>query len=92
MKLWQEVESVERFAFGTMHKHFYDRCHAWFAVPGAQHFVMWRVADGTRPRLQAARLRLEDDRSTGPSAPITDHRPLPDLKKPRPLRRGFCLI
>ena len=67
LTVWEDVESLERFVWGTIHKQFYDRRTDWFEVMGDQHFVMWWVEPGHRPTLEEALERLDDLRLNGPS-------------------------
>ncbi len=70
LTVWEDLASLERFVFKTVHRQFLDRRHEWFEVLGRMHFVMWPVAEGHRPDLDEAldRLaRLERD-GDGPEA------------------------
>ncbi len=59
LTVWEDVQSLERFVWGTVHKQFYERRRAWFEILGEMHFVMWRVAPGHRPSLDEALARLD---------------------------------
>ncbi|NBD28613.1 MAG: DUF3291 domain-containing protein [Alphaproteobacteria bacterium] len=67
LTVWEDVASLERFVFGTIHKQFYDRRREWFEVMGDQHFVMWWVEEGHRPTLDEALDRLAHYRAHGAS-------------------------
>ena len=67
LTVWEDVESLETFAWGTVHKQFYERRAEWFEVLGAMHFVMWWVPEGHRPTLEEALARLEHLRVHGDS-------------------------
>jgi len=67
LSVWEDVESLERFVFGTVHKRFYDRRAEWFEVLGEMHFVMWYVPDGHRPSLAEALMKLDQRRTKGDS-------------------------
>ena len=67
MTVWEDVESLERFVWGTIHKQFYERRAEWFEVLGAQHFVMWWVEAGHEPTLEEALERLEHRKAHGDS-------------------------
>jgi hypothetical protein len=58
LTVWESVEALETFVWGTIHKQFYDRKAEWFEVLGEQHFVMWWVPAGHRPTLDEALARL----------------------------------
>ena len=67
LTVWEDVESLETFVWGTIHKQFYDRRQEWFEVLGEQHFVMWWVPDGHQPTQQEALERLEHRKTHGDS-------------------------
>ncbi len=67
LTVWQDVESLEKFVWGTVHKQFYERRHDWFEILGEQHFVMWWVPEGHKPTLEEALQRLEMRREHGDS-------------------------
>ena len=67
LSVWKDVESLERFVWGTVHKKFYDRRAEWFEVLGEMHFVMWWVQDGHRPSLAEALQKLARLRAHGES-------------------------
>jgi hypothetical protein len=58
LTVWEGVEALERFVWGTVHRQFYERRAEWFEVLGGQHFVMWWVPEGHRPTLQEGLDRL----------------------------------
>ena len=66
LTVWESVEALERFVWGTIHRQFYERRAEWFELLGAMHFVMWWVPEGHRPTLEEglgrlARLEAEGD-------------------------------
>ncbi len=67
LTVWEDVASLERFVWGTIHKQFYERRREWFDLLGAQHFVMWWVPAGHRPTLDEALERLEHLKAHGAS-------------------------
>lgn len=67
LSVWQDVASLERFVWGTIHKQFYDRRAEWFELLGAMHFVMWWVPEGHEPTLAEAMERLEHVEAHGDS-------------------------
>lgn len=62
LTVWEDVASLEKFVWGTVHKQFYERRAEWFEVLGGMHFVMWWVPAGHQPSLEEAldRLALRD--------------------------------
>lgn len=67
LTVWDSVQSLEKFVWGTIHKQFYDRRKEWFEIFGDQHFVMWWVPEGHEPTLEEALDRLDDLRANGAS-------------------------
>lgn len=69
LSVWESVDQLETFVWGTIHKQFYEQKAQWFEVLDAMHFVMWWVPEGHRPTLDEALARLEHLRKHGD----TDH-------------------
>lgn len=67
LTVWEDVESLERFVWGTIHRQFYERRDEWFKVLGGMHFVMWWVPAGHRPSLDEALARLAHREAEGDS-------------------------
>ena len=57
LTVWEDVASLEKFVWGTIHKQFYERRQDWFEVLGEMHFVMWWVPEGHKPALDEAMAR-----------------------------------
>ncbi len=67
LTVWESVETLEKFVWGTIHKQFYERRQEWFEVLGEMHFVMWWVPEGHEPTLEEALDRLEHLKKHGDS-------------------------
>ncbi|MAN74521.1 MAG: hypothetical protein CME84_10595 [Henriciella sp.] len=67
LTVWKDVESLERFVWGTVHKKFYERRAEWFELMAEMHFVMWWVPEGHEPTLEEALERLDLRRKHGDS-------------------------
>lgn len=67
MTVWEDVESLQRFVWGTIHNQFYERRQEWFEILGEQHFVMWWIPEGHKPGLAEAMDRLDHRRTHGDS-------------------------
>ncbi|WHZ33489.1 DUF3291 domain-containing protein [Sagittula sp. MA-2] len=67
MTVWEDVVSLERFVWGTVHRQFYERRKEWFEVLGDMHFVMWWVPAGHRPTLEEGLAKLDLLRREGDS-------------------------
>lgn len=87
LTVWEDVEALERFVWGTLHKQFYERRAEWFELMGDQHFVMWWVPAGHRPTLQEGLARLDLLRRNGDS---DDAFGWTHLAEARMWRSGLC--
>jgi len=67
LTVWEGVETLETFVWGTIHKQFYERRQEWFEVMGEMHFVMWWVPKGHQPSLDEALARLQHRKDHGDS-------------------------
>lgn len=67
LSVWESVETLEKFVWGTIHKRFYEEREKWFEVLGDMHFVMWWVPVGHTPTLAEALERLAHLRQNGDS-------------------------
>ena len=67
LTVWEDVQSLERFVWGTIHRKFYERRAEWFEVLGEIHFVMWWVPEGHEPTLEEALEKLERRKAEGDS-------------------------
>ena len=70
LTVWESVEALEKFVWGTVHKRFYERRAEWFEVLGEMHFVMWPIPDGHHPTREEglARLAEREENGDGPEA------------------------
>jgi len=67
VSLWENVESLERYVWQTVHKRFYGRRHEWFDKFEGPYFVMWWVPAGHRPSIQEAIGQLDHLKHHGPT-------------------------
>jgi hypothetical protein len=67
MSVWENVESLEKYVWQTVHKRFYARRHEWFETMAERYLVMWWVPAGHRPTIQEAIERLEHLKTHGSS-------------------------
>ncbi|MDJ0917027.1 MAG: DUF3291 domain-containing protein [Woeseiaceae bacterium] len=67
LTVWEDIQSLERFVWRTVHRRFYERRQEWFEVMGEMHFVMWRVPIGYKPTLEEGLARLRMRREEGDS-------------------------
>ncbi|MDP5215634.1 DUF3291 domain-containing protein [Ruegeria sp. 2205SS24-7] len=80
LTVWEDVASLERFVWGTVHKQFYERRAEWFEVLGKMHFVMWWAPAGHEPTLDEALERLDHLNAHGASEHAFDWAYLADAK------------
>jgi uncharacterized protein DUF3291 len=67
MSVWENVESLEKYVWQTVHKRFYSRRHEWFETMAERYLVMWWVPAGHQPTIQEAVERLEHLKAHGAS-------------------------
>jgi hypothetical protein len=67
LTVWEDVVSLEKFVWDTVHRQFYERRAEWFEVLGAMDFVMWWVPQGYQPTLDEALAKLDYLRANGDS-------------------------
>ena len=67
LTVWENVATLENFAWNTGYRAFYERRQEWFEVLGKMHFVMWWVPVGHEPTLDEALARLAQKQTTGDS-------------------------
>lgn len=87
LTVWESVEALERFVWGTIHKRFYERRAEWFEVMKDMHFVMWWAPAGHRPSLEEALERLERRKAQGDGDEAFGWAHLKDAKM---WREGLC--
>ncbi|MEO0999197.1 MAG: DUF3291 domain-containing protein [Pseudomonadota bacterium] len=80
LSVWETMEDLEAYVFGTVHVQFYARKAEWFEALDRPHFVMWEVETGHRPTVEEALARLEELRTTGPSARVFGWEALPNAE------------
>lgn len=67
MSVWENVESLEKYVWQTVHKRFYSRRHEWFETMAERYLVMWWVPAGHCPSIAEAIERLEYLKANGSS-------------------------
>lgn len=65
LTVWENVASLRKFVWDTVHARFFEKRQDWFEALEAQHFVMWWVPVGHQPTLAEALERLELHRAQG---------------------------
>ena len=67
LSVWEGIESLEQYVWGTVHRQFYERKENWFEAMGDMHFVMWWIPEGHRPNLEEAMDKLKHRQIHGDS-------------------------
>lgn len=57
LSVWESVARLKEFAFGTIHKVFYQRREEWFDGDQGLRLVMWHIKAGERPDVAEAMAR-----------------------------------
>jgi hypothetical protein len=68
LSVWQDVESLQRYAFESAHAEILRRRREWFDRMSDAYAVLWWVPRGHRPTQQEAAERLEHLRANGATA------------------------
>ncbi len=58
ISVWEDVESLQSFAYKTEHINFVRRRSEWFAPYPGPYFAMWWIPEGHLPSLEEAVERL----------------------------------
>jgi len=80
LSVWESVEDLERFTFGTVHAQIYKLRENWFTPMQERHFVMWHVPIGYRPTLEEAMAKLAQINADGPSDNVFGWEAMTNLK------------
>ncbi len=81
MSVWSDVESLNKYVYGSAHVEIMRRRKEWFQRMKDAYVVLWWVSKGHRPTLQEAIAKLELLRQAGPTAAAFTFRsafPAPD--------------
>jgi hypothetical protein len=68
MSVWRDIESLNRYVYGTAHVDIMRRRKEWFERMRDTSVVLWWVRQGHRPTVPEAIAKLERLRTQGPSA------------------------
>ncbi|MFZ0301795.1 MAG: DUF3291 domain-containing protein [Terracidiphilus sp.] len=67
MSVWQNVESLRRFVYQTMHVELLRQRHAWFEKFAGAYSALWWVPEGHIPGIDEARKRIAHLDARGPA-------------------------
>jgi len=68
MSVWRDVESLNKYVYGSAHVDVMRRRKQWFKRLSEAYLVLWWVPKGHRPSVTEAIAKLEALRTQGPSA------------------------
>ena len=84
MSVWRDVESLNKYVYGSAHVEIMRRRKEWFQRMKDAYVVLWWVSKDHRPTVQEAIAKLERLRQAGPTeAAFTFRRafPAPDASQ-----------
>ena len=87
MSVWRDVESLNKYVYGSAHIEVMRRRREWFERMKEAFLVLWWVPKGHRPRIAEAVARLDMLRAQGPTAEAFTFRqafPPPDAAPSEP--------
>jgi uncharacterized protein DUF3291 len=67
MSVWADIESLNRYVYGSAHVEIMRRRREWFERMADAYMALWWVAAGHRPTLPEALARLEALKQNGPT-------------------------
>lgn len=70
LSVWQDIESLRRFTWNTLHKRFRLRTREWFEPMDAAYLAIWPIAPDHRPDGTEALAMLDRLRHEGPSIAV----------------------
>jgi hypothetical protein len=72
LSVWESLEALWAFVYGSVHVGVMQRRRTWFARPVESHQALWWVPAGTTPAVDEAMARLRRLRREGPTAVAFD--------------------
>lgn len=67
VSVWQDIESLKRFVYKSLHVDLIQDRDAWFTKMQESHQALWWVPEGHLPSVEEAREKLEYLQANGPS-------------------------
>ncbi len=67
MSVWQDVESLRHYVYGTAHRELLRQRHAWFEKFAGAYSALWWVPIGHIPGIDEAKRRIAHLDSHGPT-------------------------
>ncbi len=67
ISVWEDLDALKNFVYGTVHSYFFRNKKKWFDMKGPSQFVMWWLPEGELPTLEMAKEKLEALEANGDS-------------------------
>ena len=67
MSVWEDVESLRKYVYHTVHRELLRERHAWFERFVGNYMALWWVPVGHRPGIDEAKRRLAHLEAHGPT-------------------------
>ena len=68
LSVWESMEALHHYVYGTAHTEIMRRRKAWFHKLGEAHMALWWIPAGHVPTVEEAAARLNTLRELGPTA------------------------
>ena len=78
LSVWESVDALSAFTYQNAHKGVLRRRREWFEAMVDAAVVLWWIPQGTFPKVEDARARLERLRRDGPTADAFTFRTVPE--------------
>lgn len=70
VSVWQDIESLKRFVYKSLHVDLIQDRDAWFTKMQESHQALWWIPEGHLPSVEEAREKLEYLQANGPSETV----------------------
>lgn len=67
ISVWEDLDALKDFVYGTVHSYFLRNKKKWFDSSGPSAFVLWWMPKGELPTLELAKQKLEALEANGPT-------------------------
>ena len=68
LSVWEDVGSLHKYVFNTIHRQMYERRHEWFEVFDGPYMVFWHIDPGHEPEMGEGFEKLDQITKNGPSS------------------------
>lgn len=67
ISVWNDLEALKNFVYGTVHSFFLRNKKKWFDVGATSKFVLWWLPEGELPTLEMAKEKFDELDKIGPN-------------------------